>query len=80
MFALLLLDGRPERPEPPPHRVPRGNPRREIPLVLAGACTLGGAVAGGWEGFGAIVAAAVLLQAGIGRPRRPVGGLRDHRQ
>ncbi len=80
MLALLLLDGRPERPEPPAPRVPRGNPRREIPLVLAGACTLGGAVAGGWEGFGAIVAAAVLMRVGVGPLPRPVGGLRDHRQ
>jgi hypothetical protein len=80
MFALLLLDGRPERPEPPASRPPRGDPRREIPLVLAGACTLGGAVAGGWEGFGAIVAAAVLLRIGVGPLTPMAGSLRDHRQ
>jgi len=80
MFALLLLDGRPERPEPPAHGRRRGNPRRELPLVLAAACTLGGAVAGGWEGFGAIVAAGVLLRLGVGRLPPSVGGISDHRQ
>ena len=77
---LLLLDGRPERPGRPEPRRPRGDPRREIPFVLATAFTLGGAVAGGWEGFGAVVAAAVLMRVGIGRLPRPAGGLRDHRQ
>jgi hypothetical protein len=77
---LLLLDGRPERPERPEPEVPRGNPRREIPLVLATALLLGGAVSGGWEGFGAVVTAAVLFRVGVGRLPRPVGGLRDHRQ
>ncbi len=80
MLALLLLDGRPERPERPAPRVPRGNPRREIPLVLASACTIGGAVAGGWEGFGAIVAAAVLLRVGFGPLTPLAGSLRDHQQ
>ena len=79
-MLFLLVDGRPERPERPEPDRPRGNPRREIPFVLAAAFTLGGAVAGGWEGFGAVMAAAVLFRVGVGRWQRPVGGLRDFQQ
>jgi hypothetical protein len=82
VFGLMLIDTRPERPQPRRRRKrPNVHWRLVAGLTAAGGLGVGSSAVSGPVGYGMLLGAFIAAGLGLGGGHDiPMSGLRDHRQ